>query len=146
MSCKFDKDIIQKYIDNTIDPLELIIFKEHVTVCPDCKFELELMSKIEDSMYQHFNSLPMSEMLDEFSMKTLNKCYSESNSYTYKKGVTKIWEINKMVAKNASRCVGYLPGSKLVAKAAKKASKDINNAAKDYVKTNFKKLIIDAVK
>ena len=38
MSCKFDKDLIQNYVDNTIDPLELIVLKEHIAVCQDCKF------------------------------------------------------------------------------------------------------------
>jgi hypothetical protein len=83
----------------------------------------------------------MNEMLDDFSMKMLNKCYLESGPYTYRKGVSKIWEVNKMVVKNTSRYLSYIPGSKLAAKAAKKAGKDINNAAKGYVKNSFKRLI-----
>lgn len=144
MSCSFDKGIIQKYIDNTIDPLELIVLKEHIAVCLDCKFELELMSKLDNSMYEYFESLPSNKVLDEFSMNVLNECYTKS--YSYKDGIIKAWEINKMVISNAARYTAYLPGSKLAVNTAKKAGTGINKAAKSYMKSSFKKLIANAAK
>ncbi|MDF2892014.1 MAG: hypothetical protein K0R80_2381 [Clostridia bacterium] len=144
MSCSFEKDIIQKYVDNTIDPLELIVLKEHIAVCQDCKFELELMSKLESSMYEYFDSLPNNEMLDQFGMDILDKCYSKP--YSYKDGIAKAWQINKLVVNNASRYTSYLPGSKLAANAAKKAGMGINKALKSYIRNSFKKLITGTVK
>lgn len=146
MSCKFDKDLIQNYVDNTIEPLELIVLKEHIAVCQDCRFELDLMTKLDDSMYAHFNNMPNSDMLDEFSINVLSQCYEESKSKGIKAGISKAWQINKMVVNNASRYTSYIPGSKLAANAAKKASKGLNKAVKAYVKTSFKRLVVGAVK
>lgn len=146
MSCKFDKNLIQNYIDNTIDPLELIVLKEHIAVCQDCKFELDLMSKLDSSMYEYFNSLPNNEMLDEISMNVLNECYAGSKFRRFKEGISKTLQINKMVVSNASRYTAYLPGSKLAANITKKARKGINKAVKDYVKISFKRLIVGAFK
>lgn len=146
MSCKFDKDIIQKYVDNTIDPLELIVLKEHIVVCQDCKFELDLMSKLDSSMYEYFSGLPNNDLLEDFSTKVLDKCYKGSKSKSIKDGVAKIWSINKILASNASRYTSYLPGSKLAAKTAKKASKGISKALKGYLKSSLKKMLTSAVK
>jgi hypothetical protein len=146
MSCKFDKDLIQNYIDNTIEPLELIVLKEHIAVCQDCKFELDLMSKLDSSMYEHFNSIPKNEMLDEFSMYVLDKCYEDPKPKKFKARVSKVWQINKMVVSNASRYTSYLPGSKLAANVARKAKNSINRTVKDYIKTSFKRMIIESFK
>lgn len=146
MICKFDKDIIQKYVDNTIDPLELIVLKEHITVCQDCKFDLDLMSKLDDSMYEYFNDLPNNDLLEDFSIKVLDKCYKGSKSKNIKTGVTRIWRFNKRLVSNASRYISYLPGSKLAAKTAKKASKSLNKAIKGYLRNSIKKLLTAAVK
>ena len=146
MSCKFDKDLIQNYVDNTIEPLELIVLKEHIAVCQDCKFELDLMSKLDSSMYEYFGNMPNNEILDDFSMNVLNACYEGSKSKSFKAGISKAWQINKMVVNNASRYTSYLPGSKLVANTAKKARKGINKAVKDYMKVSFKRLIVGTVK
>lgn len=146
MSCKFDKELIQNYLDNTIEPLELIVLKEHIAVCQDCKFELDLMSKLDSSMYEYFDNLPNNEMLDEYSMNALNECYESSNSKSFIAKVSKTWQINKMVISNASRYTSYLPGSKLAANAAKKARNGINKAVKDYVKISFKRLVVGTFK
>jgi hypothetical protein len=122
------------------------VLKEHIAVCQDCKFELDLMSKLENSMHDYFGGLPSNELLDEFSMNVLDKCYKGSKSQNIKAGISKIWKINKMVVSNASRYTSYLPGSKLAANTAKKASKGINKAVKSYVKNSFKKMIASAVK
>jgi hypothetical protein len=146
MSCKFDKDLIQNYLDNTIEPLELIILKEHIAVCQDCKFELDLMSKLDNSMYEHFNSMPNNDLLDAFSMHVLDACYKGSKFKSFKAGVSKTLQINKMVVSNSSRYASYLPGSKLAANAAKKARNGVNKALKDYMKISFKRLIIGTFK
>lgn len=146
MSCSFDKEIIQKYIDNTIDPLELVVLKEHIAVCRDCKFELELMSKLESSLYEYFGNLSDNELPDQFSMDVLEQCYENSKALGYKEGLAKFWRINKLVAVNAVRYTNYLPGSKLAVNTAKQAGKGINKAVKGYVKNSFKRLIAGAIK
>jgi hypothetical protein len=146
MSCKFDKYIIQKYIDNSIDPLELIVLREHLAVCQDCKQELELMSKLEDSMYNYFGSIPNNDLLDEFSMNVLESCYVESDKNKLINVLSKAWDMNKLVARNASSYAKYLPGRKYIVKTAKKASASLNKAAKSYIKSSLKKVISSTVK
>lgn len=146
MSCSFDKTIIQKYIDNTIEPLELIIMKEHIAVCEECSFELKLMSKLEDSLYSHFEHMPEPELLESFSLSVLDSCYEDAAGYSYKKSLAKAWEINKVIISNASRYTTYLPGSKLAVSTAKKVGTGINKAVKSYVRNSFRKMIAGAVK
>lgn len=146
MSCKFDKDLIQNYVDNTIEPLELIVLKEHIAVCQDCKFELDLMSKLDSSMYEYFDNMPNNELLDEFGTYVLDKCYESNKFNGFRSGISKAWQINKMIVSNASRYTSYLPGSKLAANVAKKTSKRFNIAVKDYMKVSFKRLIVGTFK
>ncbi|OGO78650.1 MAG: hypothetical protein A2Y23_00655 [Clostridiales bacterium GWB2_37_7] len=146
MNCIFDKNIIQKYVDNTIDPLELVVLKEHIAVCRDCRFDLELMSKLENSMYEYFGSIPSSDLLDKFNIKVLETCYKQSNTKNKKRGIVKAWEVNKAIVSNAARCTAYIPGSKLAVNTAKKASDSINKAVKSYVKSSFRKLFTGMVK
>ena len=146
MSCKFDKDIIHRYVDNTIDPLELIVLKEHIAVCQDCKLDLELMSKLEDSMFEYFEGNPSATLPEAFAVNILDKCYTETQKKGYKRVLSGAWAFNKSVAGNASRYITYLPGSKLAARYLKKAGKSANRAVKGYVKNRFKKLIANALK
>lgn len=146
MSCKFDKEIIQKYVDNTIEPLELIVLKEHIKVCPDCKFELDLMSKLENSMLDYFAVLPEQELPVGFIDGVLEKCYEGRSHYSYRDVLSKTWEVNKSIVQNASRYASYMPGSKLAARYIKKAGNSANNAVKSYVKRSFKKMLASALK
>jgi|GEM_PF-6098054 len=146
MNCNFDKEMIHKYLDNSMDPLEFIILKEHIAVCQHCKLELELMSKLEDSMHQYFDSLPDNELLEDFTMKVLDQCYTEHEKTGFVQGVAKAWKINKMIAANSVRYTDYLPGSKLAVSTVKKAGSGMNKAVKSYMKNSFRKLITGAVK
>lgn len=146
MSCKFDKEIIQKYVDNTIEPLELIVLKEHIAVCHDCKFELDLMSKLESSMMSYFAELPDQQLPERFVADVLEQCYEGRSQYSYRDVLSKTWEVNKSIVQNASRYATYLPGSKLAARYIKKAGHSANNAVKGYVKRNFKKMLASALK
>lgn len=40
MECKFDIDLIQEYVEGTIEPLEKIFVEEHLKVCRKCRKEL----------------------------------------------------------------------------------------------------------
>lgn len=145
MSCKFDKEIIHKYLDNTIDPLELVFLKEHIKVCSDCKDELELMGKLDESLYGFFQELPQGEIPEDFSLSVLDMCYEE-NKLNLRDKVKKGVEINKSIIENATRFAGYMPGSKTAAKAAKAVGRGLNKAVKSGLNYSVKKLISSTVK
>ena len=80
MSCGFDREIIQKYADNTIDPLELIFLKEHINYCGECRNELETLMALENELESFFDNEPkavdmglMITTLADDCMKGLNK-------------------------------------------------------------------------
>lgn len=145
MGCKFDKEIIHKYIDNTIDPLELIFLKEHIKVCEDCRTELELMSKLDDSLYGYFEGIQPIELPEDFSLSVLNKCY-ESKKLTFRQRVKSAIEINQVIISNTTRFAGYIPGTKAAGKAAKLAGRGINKALKSCLSFGVKKLISGTAK
>lgn len=145
MGCKFDKEIIHKYIDNTIDPLELIFLKEHIKVCEDCKNELELMSKLDESLYGYFDGMQSIELSEDFGLSVLDKCY-EAQKITLRQRVEKAVEINQNIINNTTRFVSYLPGSKTAGKAAKVMGRGLNKALKGCLSYSVKKLVSGTTK
>lgn len=144
MGCKFDKEIIHKYIDNTIDPLELIFLKEHIKVCEECKNELELMSKLDDSIYGYFDWIQPYE-LEDFSLSVLDKCY-EAKKLTMKQRVEKAVEINNAIINNTTRFANYLPGSKAAKKTVKMAGRGMGKLLKGCLNYGVKKVVSSATK
>ncbi|MGB7606626.1 MAG: zf-HC2 domain-containing protein [Lutisporaceae bacterium] len=145
MICKFDKNIIHKYLDNTIDPLELIFLKEHIAVCKDCKDEIELMSKLDDSLYGYFDGILQDALPENFSMSVLDKCFEEKK-LTLKQRTELVVKINKDIINNVTRFANYLPGSKTAAILRKKVGLGLNRAVKSCFNYGVKKLISSAVK
>lgn len=145
MDCKFDKEIIHKYIDNTIDPLELIFLKEHIKVCEDCRNELELMNKLDGSLYGYFDEMQPHEMLEDFSLSVLNKCYEEKKA-TFRQKVEKAVEINNAIIGNTTRFASYLPGSKAAKKTAHMVGRGIGKALRSCLSYGVKKVVSSTAK
>ena len=40
LDCKFEPELLQKYVEGTIEPLEKVFVEEHIKVCRSCKKEL----------------------------------------------------------------------------------------------------------
>ena len=40
MSCRFDKELLEMYVDGEIGPLERIFVEEHAKVCSDCASDI----------------------------------------------------------------------------------------------------------
>lgn len=45
--CRMDPDVLQDYIDGTIEPLEKIVLEEHLRVCSDCRIELNRLKIVD---------------------------------------------------------------------------------------------------
>jgi hypothetical protein len=80
MSCLFDKSIIQKYADDTIDPLELVFLKEHMNYCAECRKEAELAKKLEYKLEKFFVDDPGMNNLDFMIENLVEDCMYELNN------------------------------------------------------------------
>lgn len=135
MSCGFDREIIQKYADNTIDPLELIFLKEHINYCGECRNELETLMALENELESFFDNEPktvdmgfMITTLVDDCMKGLNK--REKLKYMLDRGV----KMGGRIMGNSLNCVKYIPGSRAVSKGTKRALLFAGNLIKKEVR------------
>ncbi len=142
MSCKFDKEILQRYIDNEADPLEIIFLREHMKYCMDCKREVELLTLTDQKLYQVINEVSLPFNLDALTEKLVDNCIEETvNRSVLGKLAHDGYKMSKSVARNASRFVRYIPGSKLAAKGINASAEYIGNSTKRYIKGKVKSLI-----
>jgi hypothetical protein len=138
MSCAFDKGIIQKYADNTIDPLEFIFLKEHINYCEECRKELDMVMTLENALEKFFEGDSEEKDLELFITSLVNDCMCELNKreklkYTLKKTI----EIGSGIMDNSLRFVGYIPGSRGVGKGVMRTA----SAAGNFITTLTKKEI-----
>lgn len=142
MSCIFDKNIIQKYADNTIDPLEFIFLKEHVSYCDECRKEMDLLMTLENGLEKFFSAAPEVNDLELMITKLVNDCMYELNrrekfKYTLNKGM----EIGSSIIDNSIRFIGYIPGSKSMNKGVRKSASGAGGILKRLFKKEAKRLI-----
>lgn len=137
MSCRFDKELIQKYIDNTIDPLEQLFLKEHVKCCAECSRDLELLMTAENELDKFFDSRIESKDLDFMIQTVVDDCIEELESSMLKRSI----RMSREIASNSSRFVDYLPGIKYAKKGVKKAASKSGDLISAMVKKRIRKLL-----
>ena len=145
MSCRFDREIIQKYADNTIDPLEFIFLKEHINYCGECRKELDMVMTLENQLAKLFDDDYGVRDLDLLIPKLVDNCMSEVNKrekvkYTINRGI----EIGSGIMGNSLRFIGHIPGSKLMGKGIRKTASITGNLVVSIVRKEFGKLITNA--
>lgn len=136
MSCIFDKDIIQKYADNTIDPLEFIFLKEHISYCEECRKEMDLVMTLENGLGKFFADDPRASDLELMITNLVDDCMYELNKreklkYALNKGM----KLGNSIMNNSFRFIEYIPGNKSVNKGVKKTA----SGAGGFLKALFKK-------
>lgn len=141
MECSIDIDLIQEYLDNTLDPLHKVILEEHLKTCEYCMLQLEEMQIL-------FGNLDiMAEMkidippeVDELRNKTLDKLPLSSGSSHF--GVKEMIYIQKEIMEKAGMFLQYMPGvkpgAKLIGKGIKKAPSILYKAAGTLLKAGSK--------
>jgi len=123
MSCCFDKEIIQRYVDNTIDPLEFIFLKEHMSYCGECRRELDLVMTLENQLSKFFDDDTEAKELDLLITKLVNDCMDEvEKSKKLKYAINKGIEMGSHIVDNSIRFVEFIPGSKRMGKGVKKTA------------------------
>jgi hypothetical protein len=135
MTCRFDREIIQKYADNTIDPLELIFMKEHINYCNECRAELDLIMNLEDQLDKFFNDDSDIKDLDMLITSLVDDCMSELNKREkLKYALRRSLEIGNGIMDNTVRFVEFLPGSKPLGKGISKTASITGNFLAAIVK------------
>lgn len=142
MSCGFDREIIQKYADNTIDPLEFIFLKEHINYCVECRRELDLIMTLENQLDKFFDNDSEVRDLDLLITKLVDECMYEVNKreklkYALNRGI----KIGSGIMDNTIKYANYIPGSKLAGKGVKKTVSIAGNLLKSLVKKEVAKLL-----
>lgn len=141
MSCCFDKEIIQKYADNTIDPLEFIFLKEHMNYCGECRRELDLVMTLENQLSKFFDDDSEVKELDLLITKLVYDCMDEvEKNKKLKYAINKGMEIGSHIVDNSIRFVEYIPGSKRMSKGVKKTASFTRDMLKTLVKKEVGKL------
>ncbi|MEL7566128.1 MAG: zf-HC2 domain-containing protein [Dehalobacterium sp.] len=66
--CRMDLNLLQDYIDGTIDPLERVVLEEHLRVCPDCRKELNRLKIIDWDLKNYFSDDKAVSVPDELAV------------------------------------------------------------------------------
>ncbi|MGE5631833.1 MAG: anti-sigma factor family protein [Caulobacteraceae bacterium] len=145
MSCEFDKELLQKYVDNTIDPLEQVFLKEHITYCGACRNELEALMAVEKSLDSFFDDDIEVKDLDAMIRKVVDDGIYEVQmenklKYAFGKGL----QISKGIAQNSSRYIGFLPGSRLIKKGIKATASKTGSLVKTLIKREVNKFLMNS--
>ena len=146
MSCLFDKSIIQKYADDTIDPLELVFLKEHINYCAECRKEIELTMALEHKLGEFFVDDPGTNKLELMIEDLVEDCMYELNSREKLKYVLRRYiRLGRGIRHNSIRFVGYVPCTKRVGNHARKTAKGAGSALKDILKKKALSLLDDFI-
>lgn len=142
MSCNFDKDLIQKYADNTIDPLEYIFLKEHIGYCEECRKETEYSMALEGSLESFFSSAPGEGNLSSVIAGLVEDCMYELNwREKFKYAVGRRIAVGKSVLNNSFRFFSIVPGGKRVKRGLKRTGSGVGNYMWSFLKRRLEKLL-----
>lgn len=121
--CKFDTDIIQKYVEGTIDPLEKIFLEEHIKVCRSCKkelTELKLLFWELENINENEVEVPVEASV---AMETVIDGIMASGTSRY--GIKDFINSQKKAFEGMGVFIGFIPGSKEGRALVKKAPSSI---------------------
>ena len=145
MSCNFDKEIIQRYIDNRIDQLELLFLQEHIKYCADCNKELRLMEQVDQHLGAYFD-LPLDcSRLDEVIAFVVEDLIVEKkNGFAVMEALRRSYKIGVKTVDRSASFIKYIPGSSMVPgvikKTTKAASKAVGLMAKELMNRGLRRL------
>jgi len=118
--CNLDKDLLQKYIDKDIEPLEKILLDNHLANCSQCRKDLNQLKIMEWDL--HNIDLPkVPKDLTTVRNAALDKYFETINGNETSFGAKNIINIQYSSLKHIINFVNYLPGKKIVTGSAKKA-------------------------
>lgn len=118
-NCKFEPDLIQKYAEGTIDPLEKIFVEEHIKVCRNCRKELTEMKLLFWELQDIDKTEPeIPPEMDELREKAVDRIFEGEPS---KYGFKEFLKHQKKVLSDMGSFVNFIPGTSEGKTIAKKA-------------------------
>lgn len=132
--CNLDKDLLQRYMDKDIDPLEKILLENHLLSCPQCRRDLNHLKIMEWDL----NNIAIPKVPKELTavrnaaLDKYLKTIDENETSFEKKDIINLQYRN---LKKTVSFINYLPGKKIVENAVRKA------AAKSTRETKNKSLL-----
>lgn len=63
--CRMDLNLLQDYIDNSLEPLEKVVLEEHLRVCPACRRELNHLKIVDWDTNRFFDEEATGPVPDE---------------------------------------------------------------------------------
>lgn len=139
MSCLFDKNLLQEYLENTIEPLESIILEEHLKTCSDCRRDLAELKLL----FWELEEMPFVEMPSEALMvkdevlknlKSLETSPQDIKNFN----IRDLAEIQNNIFQNATLFLKFVPGTKVVANTSKSSVKKASSLLTNLVKTSLR--------
>jgi len=125
MSCRFDLDLLQDYVDGVTDPVEAIFIEEHLKACGDCRretSELKLLFWDLDNKANYESELPREmDAIKNTLLEIIPGIHSTSTA----------GRIIRQQRKNlaaSTRFIGFVPGAKQGGKLLKEGAKSIPSA------------------
>ena len=134
MECKFDSDLIQMYIDGTIEPLEKIFVVEHLKVCKKCRKELTQFKLLYYELENMEEPEEVPEELENVRDIVLDNIFDASSKY----GIKDFIKQQKRSLVLASEFVDFVPGKSIFEKGLKATGSIIGSASKKGAKYGLK--------
>lgn len=138
MSCSFDLELLQDFLDGTIDPVEKIVLKEHLKVCSKCSKELLVMKLLFFELHELSKEAVMiPKEMSARREKTLEALFQTSESPM---SFTKVLKLQKNNLEYASMFVKFLPGEEYLQTGINKLQGAAVSLSSGLLKGSFKLL------
>lgn len=130
MECKFDKSLLQAFIDNSIEPLELIFLTEHIKVCQHCRDDLEAFYSLDQSLKSLFReNVEYGDRLAIITELTVDNIFAQTEEKMKLKDIINdATRMNNIIVENSSRFLEYIPGVPFLRRKAREKYKDIKKS------------------
>jgi len=134
MECKFDIDLIQMYIDGTIEPLEKVFVEEHLKVCKKCRKELTQFKLLYYELESLEETKEVPDEIENVRAMVLDNIFDSSSKYGIKDYINQ----QKKSLDIASAFIDYIPGKKTIKKGIKATGSIIGSTTKKSAKYGLK--------
>lgn len=119
MECNFDKTILHEFIDNSIEPLEMIFLSEHIKHCKSCEEELNMLYKTDKKLKSFYNKKTQyPNRLDGIGKLVIENL---SDDDEVMKG------LKEVIMENSSRFIKLIPGALRLKNSIGRTYKNIRN-------------------
>ena len=130
MECKFDKSLLQAFIDDSIEPLELVFLTEHIKFCKQCRDDLEALYSVDQSLKSLFNQdIEYSDRLTTITELTVDNLFMQiEEKKKLKDYINDAARMNNIIVENSSRFLDYIPGVPFLRRKASEKYRDVRQS------------------